>query len=459
MIKNLRYSLMSLLVLICGSAFAQTTVTFDATVDKSEITDAADNVSITKDGVTILVSNGVLGNGSNYRIYQDKTLTISAASGSITSIVITSTANKGSKYGPDKLSTTTGTYVTEEESKIGTWTGAASEIVFTASAQARATKIEVTYTSAGADIVAAPTISGETEFLGKTEVTLEATDGDIYYTIDGTDPSTSSTKYTSPFTLWETTTVKAIAVKDGKSSAVAEKTFTCVTLEAETIGSLNEKTEDLKWVNLGLENAVVTYVDGKNIYLRENGKALMLYGIDFSANEAAPIEAGDIFNGSLVCDYDNYYGIHEIKSNKFTNEADVFVTKGTAPAPTEVTLAEILALDHICDYVFVKGQIALDGSNYYVVDAESNRVQLYKGLNVSDYADDGKNYYITAVFNAIYKGNAELQPIAVSEETPTAISGVKVETAADNAIYNIAGQRINKLAKGINIINGKKVIK
>ena len=33
------------------------------------------------------------------------------------------------------------------------------------------------------------------------------------------------------------------------------------------------------------------------------------------------------------------------------------------------------------------------------------------------------------------------------------------KTNADGVIYNIAGQRMNKLAKGINIVNGKKVIK
>lgn len=41
----------------------------------------------------------------------------------------------------------------------------------------------------------------------------------------------------------------------------------------------------------------------------------------------------------------------------------------------------------------------------------------------------------------------------------TAISNVKAENASDNVIYNFAGQRMNKLSKGINIVNGKKIIK
>jgi len=74
---------------------------------------------------------------------------------------------------------------------------------------------------------AAPTISGKTSFSDSTTVSLSGPDGaDIYYTLDGSTPTDESTMYTEEFGLSETTTVKAIAIKDGQSSQVVSKIFT-----------------------------------------------------------------------------------------------------------------------------------------------------------------------------------------------------------------------------------------
>ena len=75
--------------------------------------------------------------------------------------------------------------------------------------------------------VAAPTISGTTPFAETTSVTMSDPAGaSIYYTVDGSTPTSSSTQYSAAFTLSDTTTVNAIAVKDGVSSSVASRTFT-----------------------------------------------------------------------------------------------------------------------------------------------------------------------------------------------------------------------------------------
>ena len=75
--------------------------------------------------------------------------------------------------------------------------------------------------------VAKPTISGTTIFYDSTKVTISGPSGaTIYYTVDGSVPSSSSTIYSSPFTLTKTTNVKAIAILNGRSSEVVSKQFT-----------------------------------------------------------------------------------------------------------------------------------------------------------------------------------------------------------------------------------------
>ena len=75
--------------------------------------------------------------------------------------------------------------------------------------------------------VAAPTISGVNPFEETSQVSISGPDGaTIYYSENGDDPDSNDTLYTQPFTIDETTTIKAIAIKDGVSSQVTTKVFT-----------------------------------------------------------------------------------------------------------------------------------------------------------------------------------------------------------------------------------------
>ena len=123
-------------------------IVFDADVDKGNAgTDSnnATSFTITKNGVTITVSSGILGtynNEAHYRIYKNQTLTVTSTVGNVKKVTFTCTANDDAKYGPGCFTWSTGDYTYSGAN--GTWTGDASEIVFTASSnQVRVIELSV----------------------------------------------------------------------------------------------------------------------------------------------------------------------------------------------------------------------------------------------------------------------------------------------------------------------------
>ena len=120
-------------------------VTFDADTDKGDATETAAAFSVTKDGVTLDVTQGRLGTYSgqtHYRIYKNQTLTITSTAGAITSVKFTCTADGEAQYGPGCFTVDGGSYTFS--GAVGTWTGSATKIVFTASTnQVRASEIVV----------------------------------------------------------------------------------------------------------------------------------------------------------------------------------------------------------------------------------------------------------------------------------------------------------------------------
>lgn len=102
--------------------------------------------------------------------------------------------------------------------------------------------------------VAEPTVtlSGNMQsadtYLGPVTVTLSAADGvSIHYTLDGTEPDANSILYTVPFTITESTTLKAVAISGDNSSNVVTRDITILNIvplffeNFETDG-LNEMT-------------------------------------------------------------------------------------------------------------------------------------------------------------------------------------------------------------------------
>ena len=79
------------------------------------------------------------------------------------------------------------------------------------------------------ETVATPKMPRSGEFSGTKTITITcATPGaEIYYTVDGSTPSAASMRYTEPFSISKTTTVKAIAILTGMNdSEIASATYT-----------------------------------------------------------------------------------------------------------------------------------------------------------------------------------------------------------------------------------------
>ena len=457
--KTLRFSLLSLLMMICGMTFAQTTVTFDVKTDN--VKGQTDLTMLTKESVILKIEKGsgtgtgTFGRDDNYRVWKGNTLTVSSSAGNIQKVEFTCTASDAAQYGPGNFTNPTeGTYAFS--GKMGTWTGNASSFTITASgAQVRATKIVVTLGSADPNAVAAPVISGLDEFDATTQVTITAAEGaSVYYTLDGTEPSATSTAYTAPFTIDKSCTVSAIAIKGENKSEVVKKEFKKVELEEVTIASLNTLTADKTNLLLRLNNAKVVYVDGSTLHLREGDKALMFY------NSPIKMAKNAVVSGTVKVDYDNYYGIHEVKGNAMTNADNLTITESTEEAqPVVATIADVLALKHIADLVeFQNVQIVAEGTKYYAVSG-TDKIQLYGNDKVvKDFAGDGKAYNVAGVFNNIYSKKAQIEPTAATPYDPAGINGIEANVNNNNAIFNIASQRLQKLQKGLNIVGGKKII-
>ena len=147
-----------------------------------------------------------------------ETITLNALSGDSTVIIIVSENGVQTTINAD------GTVTTETYSGSGS-TGNSSG----SNSGGSSTGSETGGGSQQTQTVAAPTFSGETQFSESTQVTMSGPAGaSIFYTVDGSTPTDQSLEYEEPITLTATTTVKAIAIKDGVSSSVTSRTYSKV---------------------------------------------------------------------------------------------------------------------------------------------------------------------------------------------------------------------------------------
>lgn len=428
MIKTLRFTLMAVMMLICGAISAQTVVTFTAGTDKSE------GATLTKDGITLTLKEGTSTSGlgklatAEYRFYKGNILTVSSTIGNITNIEFTCTANNTAKYGPGCFAAQNG-YTFKD--KVGTWVGNATSVDFTAeSAQVRAKTIKVTVGGA----------AGETKKAAKLAFSEEKVNHEV-----GTD-------FTSPTFSWETTaTVKF----SSDNEAVA-------TVNAEGVIALG--TEEGK--------AVITAESAENdVYAAGKATCTVYVWHYVTYKKATAIESGKKYLIVAQRDGNTYYAMPCKESYKYGYLSTVM---------KEGTLDELkIESSYDDNFVFAKYE---DGysiqdcyGRYLYMDDEHAAFQLGKEpvaweLEASDngtfsltnngkFIQFGQGTFTSFGAYAIMQDITVLPMLFKMVEGTTGINNIQTTTAVkNNVMYNIAGQRVNKDYKGLVIMNGKKMM-
>lgn len=468
--KLLRFVFMAVLAMSFSSLFA-TNVTINTNSSSTTWTTETDKYSgvIGNFKVTCSIGTGsVLGNATPpayIQIQKGNVLTIEETSGlAITKVVLHVKQGATIKVN--------GTSISKATDNTFTW-GGKNTTKFEALNEGtpiKLTSIDITYGAADPNVVAAPTFDAVTPFVEKGLVTIKGAEGSVvYYTTDGSVPTTSSLNNgTSSVNVevTETTTIKAIAVKNGKESVMVSKEFVCY--QIKTIAQLNELTSDLKNVALKLTNAKVVYdyYKGYYVYVREGEYAVRFDGI-FFGNTAISNLSNYVVNGTVLVDFAKNFGDCTLTANKETKVSDLTLTESSEVAqPVVTTIPELLEKKHVEDLIALKSvTITSRKENYSTVydltDESGNVVTAPSCMSddLSAKADDGNKYDVKAIFESVNnEGMPQLILLGFYEIANGITSVTRQESNSDATIYNMSGQRVGKSYKGLVVKAGKKYI-
>jgi hypothetical protein len=268
-------------------------------------------------------------------------------------------------------------------------------------------------------------------------VTLATTtsSADIYYTLNGTAPTTSSTKYNSPISINTTTTLKAIAVKTGMTdSGILTVTYTITKLPAPT-GLVTVPSANSIQVSWNAVSGAASY----NVY-RSDSTAGTYTSIGTTTNSP--------YNDTGVTPGDNYYyKVSAFTSGNVEGDLSGYVT---GRIPTQTKAIEEFGF---VDFLSVNGTI--NGNNISVT--VPNIVNLttlvptikHNGKSISPASDEAqdftspKQYTVTADDGTVQSYTVT---VTVTNTTlATAFSWINSNAQA-NKTYTIVVQANESLA-------------
>ena len=376
-------------------------VDFVPSVDKGNGSTTRGEWTIVKNGVTIVCSDGTVYD-ENYRIYQGATLTFSTTEGNITKIEFTG----GDNSKPiSNLSTETGTLTTSGSD--GVWEGTAPQIVFTASAQARASEIRVYVEDETVITVAAPTLPEEQTFYDNLTVAITNNEdgADLYYSYDNTEWNA----YTEPLVLTETKTVFAKAEKNGVESNVVSATYTKIDLTGaiNTLAEVNALNDSTEFIFGG--DAVVTYQYNNYLFLRDATGYGLIYG-----NAGASLTNGQVLKRGWSAKKVTYRSLVE-----YTNPQNVSASDSTNTELAAVQTVTELDVNMVNAYVQFTNVVSISGTTATLSDGTT--ITLYKRFaNAIPELAEGSYTVIGIV--SIYNGAMQLYYIDYVSNATTEVA-------------------------------------
>ena len=198
---------------------------------------------------------------------------------------------------------------------------------------------------------------------------------------------------------------------------------------------------------MSLDKCKVTFVssDGKSVYVRDNTGGMCFY------NQSAFSEATNKWQlgGKITGKVSMYNGM-----TQFTiSDAEALThTDGDEYQPVEIAIAD--AKDHVADLVKISNvTVVADGTKYYT-DSEKT-LQIFDNFKLGYSIADGDAF--SEITGVIIPYNTQLEIAPTVAPVATGIENVNSQEAK-GAIYNLAGQRVEKAQKGIFIQNGKKFV-
>ena len=242
-------------------------------------------------------------------------------------------------------------------------------------------------------------------FVGSQEVAITcATEGaTIYYALNDGEYEV----YEAPFTVTETTTVKAYAELNGTQSEVATATYT-KRVEVATLAEANNLENKKDFVFYG--NVVVVYQNGSNLWVKDDSGYGLIYG-----SQVPEFAEGTVLNEEWEAQHYLFRGtIHEY-------QYPYNVTASEEPLQTieanEYTEAQ-LTTDNINERVIVKGltlTTAEDPKYLYTADG----MAIYNQFNITyPTIEEGKTYDVEGMVS-YYNNAVQIMPIAVTEAQGT----------------------------------------